>query len=67
MMCSLSRLDQGKLSEIKAFEKKLGKVVLAWSCGDVKLADLNAERLAELEALQNKLGLVLVATDEPLA
>jgi hypothetical protein len=67
MMCSLSRLDQGKLNEIKAFEKQLGKAILAWSCGDVKPADLSADQLAELETLQKRLGLVLVATDERVA
>lgn len=67
MMCSLSKLDQGKLNEIKAFEKKLGKAVLAWSCGDIKPAELSPRDLDELEVLQKKLGLVLVATDEPVA
>jgi hypothetical protein len=66
-MCSLSRLDQGKLNEIKAFEKQLGKAILAWSCGEVKPANLSPDQLSDLETLQNKLGLVLVATDEPVA
>lgn len=61
MLCSLANLDKGKLEAIETFEKKTGKIVLAFTCKDINIGKLNAQELAELKAVEKKLGLSLVA------
>lgn len=61
MMCSYATLDGGQLEAIKGLEKKIGKVLLAFSCKDVNADTLTIEELAELRQVEEKLGLALVA------
>jgi hypothetical protein len=61
MMCSYASLDGGQLEALQSLEKKLGKVLLAFSCRDVNAEKLSDEELAELKKVEEKLGLALVA------
>jgi hypothetical protein len=60
-MCSYARLDGGQLEAVQSLEKKMGKVLLAFSCKDVNAEALSEEELAELRKGEEKLGLALVA------
>lgn len=61
MLCSLANLDQGKLAKIQELEKKTGATVLAFSCSDLKAADLDPAGLNALQGVEQELGLSLVA------
>ena len=61
MLCSLSRLDEAKVSEIQALEKDLGKTLLSFSCHDIQAAEIREEDLEKIKALENKLSVSLVA------
>ena len=59
MLCSLSRLDESKVTEIQALEKDLGKTLL--SCHDIQAVEVREEDLEKIKALENKLSVSLVA------
>ncbi len=61
MMCSFAALEGQKLEAVKEFEKKSGKVVLAFSCMDVNADSLSDSELSAIKELEGKLGLSLVA------
>ena len=61
MLCSLSQLDISRLDEVKAAEKKTGKMLLAYSCYETGPEELSAGELTELRELEKKLGVLLVA------
>jgi hypothetical protein len=61
MLCSLSRLDNEKISSIESAEKKIGKTLLAFSCRDLAPANLTEEELSLIKETEKKLGVVLVA------
>jgi hypothetical protein len=62
MLCSLStKLGPEDLQAINALEKELATPLLAFSCHDLKPADVNAEHLSKIQALENRLGISLVA------
>lgn len=62
MLCSLcTKLGDADLQAITALEQELGVPVLAFSCYDLKPAEVTAEQLAKIQALEKKLGLALVA------
>jgi hypothetical protein len=60
-MCSYAILDGGQLEAVQGLEKKMGKVLLAFSCKDVNADTLTEEELTELKKVEEKLGLALVA------
>jgi hypothetical protein len=61
MLCNLSKLDDAKLQEIKAVERKVGKTLLAYSCYNVAPADLDRDEISQITEAEKKLGVVLVA------
>jgi len=62
MLCSLStKIKPETLHAIQSLEKELGKTLLAFSCHDLKPAELKHEELARIKEMENKLGLSLVA------
>lgn len=62
MLCSLStKLGTDDLQAINALEKELATPLLAFSCHDLKPADVKAEQLAKIQALEKRLGMSLVA------
>jgi hypothetical protein len=61
MICSYAALDTGKLDEIQALEKKLGKVLIAFSCRDVNADTLSESEMAQLKEVEEKLGVALLA------
>jgi hypothetical protein len=62
MLCSLStKLTPEDLQAINALEKELALPLLAFSCHDVKPANVNNEQLSKIQALENRLGVSLVA------
>jgi hypothetical protein len=63
MMCSLAKLEADKLEAIQALEKKLGKTLLAFSCGEAKPAALQDAELDKIKEVEGGLGLSLVAVD----
>lgn len=61
MICSYAALDTGKLDEIQALEKKLGKVLIAFSCRDVNADTLSEAEMAQLKEVEEKMGVALLA------
>ena len=61
MLCSLSKLEPKGLESIKALEEEIHKPVLAFSCHDLKPAQLTDEELKKIQSLEKALGLALVA------
>lgn len=62
MLCSLStKLAAEDLKAINALEKDLAMPLLAFSCHDLKPAEVNAEQLSKIQALEKRLGMSLVA------
>jgi len=61
MVCSLSKLSEQELREIHALERDLDKSLLAFSCHDLKLADVTEEELSRIKGLEKELGVSLLA------
>lgn len=61
MICSLSKLDEKKLADVRAMEQKMGKPLLAYTCHDVLPAELTEQELSQLSNLEKTLGIYLVA------
>ena len=61
MLCSLSKLESRGLDSIKKLEKEIQRPLLAFSCHDLKPAQLTDEELKKIQSLEKSLGLVLVA------
>ncbi len=62
MLCSLStKLGPEDIKAINALEKELATPLLAFSCHDVKPAEVNAEQLSKIQDLEKRLGMSLVA------
>lgn len=61
MICNLSRLSEPELKEIYALEKDLNKALLAFSCRDIKPADVTEEELFKIKELEKRLGITLLA------
>jgi hypothetical protein len=64
MLCSYSKTESIDLEAIQGLEKDLGKTMLAFSCHDIKPAELTDEDLAKINELEKKLGIVLVAVEQ---
>jgi hypothetical protein len=64
MLCSLSRLSDTDLSAIQALEKEINKPLLAFSCQDLKAADLTPEELGRVQELEKRMGISLLAVDQ---
>ena len=64
MLCSYSKTENIDLESIQGLEKDLGKTLLAFSCQDVKPAELKDEDLAKINDLENKMRIVLVAVEQ---
>ena len=64
MLCSYSTTESINLEAIQGLEKELGKILLAFSCRDIKPAELSDEDLAKINELEEKLGVVLVAVEQ---
>ncbi len=64
MLCSLSpKMEDTHLKEIQSLEAELGKTLLAFSCHDLKAADVTNNELEKIQTLEKKLGLSLVAVN----
>lgn len=63
MVCSLSKLTEQELSAIQQLERNIKKSLLAFSCHDLKIAELSPEDLKSIQTLENRLGISLVAVD----
>ncbi|MFP4533152.1 MAG: hypothetical protein ACLFNS_10765 [Desulfobacterales bacterium] len=63
MLCSISKLTEQDLKFIQHLENSLNKSLLAFSCHDIKIADLSADELARIQKLENRLGMSLIAVD----
>ncbi len=63
MICSFSNLEQAQLDTVQKLEKELGKTMLAFSCNDVKPADLKGDELSKLQTAEKENGLVLIAVE----
>jgi hypothetical protein len=61
MLCNLSKLDEGKLREIRTVEQKVLKTLLAYICYNVSPADLSKDEISQIAEAEKKLGVVLVA------
>lgn len=64
MLCSYSKTESLELEAIQGLEKDIGKTLLAFSCRDIKPAELKDEDLAKINDLEKKLGIVLVAVEQ---
>ena len=63
MMCTLSSLNEKDLQEIKKLEDSLNKPLLAFSCQNVKVAQMSSDDLTQIQALESKMGISLVAVE----
>lgn len=64
MFCGYSgNLKQEDLQKIEALEQDLNSRLLAFSCSDVKVAQLGEEELSKMKSLEEKLGVYLVAVN----
>ena len=61
MLCSLAKLDDANLKEVRDYEKKTGRVLLAYTCKDIGIDRMSDEELSELRKLEDKLCVQLVA------
>lgn len=61
MICSYAAMDESKLDSLQQLEKELGQTLLAFSCHEMKPAQLTPEQLERVQALENDLGVVIVA------
>ncbi len=62
MLCSLStKLGPDTLQAISALEKELATSLLAFSCNQIRTAEISPEQLTKIQALENQLGISLVA------
>lgn len=67
MLCSLSKLESRGLDSIKSLEKELHRPLLAFSCHDLKPAELTTDELKKIQSLEKELGLALVAVEASAA
>lgn len=64
MLCSIGKVEQKELDEIKSLEKELGKTLLAFECNrEMKPARLSENELKRIREVEEKLHLALVAVD----
>ncbi len=61
MLCTMAKLNDRQLEEIRSLEKKIGKTVIAFSCSDINATQLKDAELAQIKQTERKLGLALVA------
>ncbi len=61
MLCTMAKLNDKQLEEIRSLEEKLGKTVIAFSCSDINATQLKDAELAQIRETEKKLGLALVA------
>jgi hypothetical protein len=61
MMCSLARLEPKTLKAVQSLEKELGKPLLAFSCHDLRAAELKDDQLARITKLESELNVYVVA------
>jgi hypothetical protein len=52
------------LDSIQSLEQELGRPLLAFSCHDIRAAELQEEQLTKIRDLEAKLGIYLVAIHE---
>ena len=65
MLCGYSgNLKANDLEAIAALEKDLGSQLLALSCSDMSMAQLQADQMAKVQDLESKLGVLLVAVSQ---
>lgn len=62
MLCTLAaRLQEEKVAEIEALERKLGVALLAYSCHQAEPAELSDAQVGEIRELEEELAIPLVA------
>ncbi len=63
MLYSVAKLESGRVEEIRALEKEIGKTLVAFSGHDIKTCELSEDHLSKLKGLEEKTGLALVAVN----
>jgi hypothetical protein len=64
MLCSIGKVEQKDLDEIKALEEELGRTIIAFQCSsETKPAELTDDELDRIHELEEKLHLALVAVE----
>ena len=63
MLCSISNLEKETIEAIQNLEKKLGKTMLAFSCHDIKTAQINASEMQEIQEFEKNHSLSLIAVE----
>ena len=61
MLCNIAKLENDKLEAIQKLEKEVGKTLVAFSCHDVKPAELSDDQLSKIKAAEDEIGFALVA------
>jgi len=61
MICSYATVDEEKLKSLQKLGKNMGRTLLAFSCQEIKPAQLTPEQLENIQTLEKDLGVVLVA------
>jgi hypothetical protein len=65
MFCTVAQLEEHKLADIQALEKKLGKTLIAFSCKNVEIAKLKDDELIQIRQVEQKLHISLLALAAP--
>ena len=61
MLCSIAELEVVGIEAVRSLEEKLGKMILALNCHEIKADTMTDKELAQLQRLEEKLGITLVA------
>lgn len=61
MLCTFAHLEEEKLADLKSLEKKLGKIILAYSCRDVDAAPLKEDEISQIKQVEKRMNVSLVA------
>jgi len=61
MICSYAPMDEKKLDSLQRLEEEMGQTLLAYSCHNMKPAELTPEQVERLKKVEEELGVVIVA------
>ncbi len=64
MLCALANLNEEQLQEVKEMEKDLGRPLLAFSCQDLRPAQLDSQSVERIRQAEKELGVALLAVDQ---
>jgi hypothetical protein len=64
MLCTYAKIEDAKVNEIKAFEERTGRTLLAYACSDLGVDKMSDDEIRELKTLEDKMCIQLVAVQQ---